>query len=206
MRFLDSEKTKAITFSYDDGITQDIQLVELLNKYDLKCTFNINSELLSKRGMLIRNNKRISHYKIYPDDAKNIYEGHEIAAHTLTHPNLMQCDDSAVIEQVERDRLNLSELAGYDVVGMAYPGGTRCIDERIISLVKNNTGIKYARTTTTTHNFEPQCDLYTFNPTVYHLEFDKMMELGEEFLNLKTDSPKIFYIWGHAYEMDYESD
>ena len=36
-------KLKAITFSYDDGVTQDIQLVNLLNKYGLKCTFNLNS-------------------------------------------------------------------------------------------------------------------------------------------------------------------
>ena len=27
-------------------------------------------------------------------------------------------------------------------------------------------------------------------------------ELADEFLNLKTDTPKIFYIWGHSYEFD----
>ena len=40
---------KAITFSFDDAVTQDIRLIELLNKYNLKCTFNVNSELLSKK-------------------------------------------------------------------------------------------------------------------------------------------------------------
>ena len=34
-------KKKAITFSFDDGVTQDIRLVEIFNKYGLKCTFNI---------------------------------------------------------------------------------------------------------------------------------------------------------------------
>ena len=43
MQFKDSGKLKAVTFSYDDGMTQDIRLIELLNKYNLKCTFNINS-------------------------------------------------------------------------------------------------------------------------------------------------------------------
>ncbi len=33
-------KKKAITFSYDDGVTQDIRHVELFNKYSLKATFN----------------------------------------------------------------------------------------------------------------------------------------------------------------------
>ena len=33
-----------------------------------------------------------------------------------------------------------------------------------------------------------------------------MMELGRQFLELKPDSPKLFYIWGHSYEMDYSPD
>ena len=28
----------------------------------------------------------------------------------------------------------------------------------------------------------------------------------EEFLKLKTDEPKLFYIWGHAYEFDIHND
>lgn len=39
-------KKKALTFSYDDGVTQDIRLIELFNKYGMKATFNLNSELL----------------------------------------------------------------------------------------------------------------------------------------------------------------
>jgi len=34
---------KAVTFSYDDGVEQDKRLIQLLNKYNLKCTFNLNS-------------------------------------------------------------------------------------------------------------------------------------------------------------------
>ena len=37
-------KMKAVTFSYDDGVTQDKRLISLFNKYGLKCTFNLNSE------------------------------------------------------------------------------------------------------------------------------------------------------------------
>ena len=32
-------KLKAVTFSFDDGVTQDKRLVEILNKYGLKATF-----------------------------------------------------------------------------------------------------------------------------------------------------------------------
>ena len=115
MRFRDQQKRKAVTFSYDDGVTQDIRLIELLNQYGLKCTFNLNSELLAKRGILLRNGLHIAHYKLHPEDVRTVYEGHEIAAHTLTHPNLTQCNDEDVIRQVEEDRKKLSELAGKPV-------------------------------------------------------------------------------------------
>lgn len=206
MIFKNSNKLKAVTFSYDDGVTQDIRLIELLNKYNLKCTFNLNSELLARKGMLIREGQRIAHYKVHPDDVKNIYDGHEVAVHTLTHPNLTTLDDDEVIRQVETDRINLSELVGYDVVGMAYPCGGVNNDDRVAKIIRDNTGVKYSRTITTNSSFEVQNNLYRFNPSVYHLDFDDMMKLGQEFINLTSDKPQIFYIWGHSYEMDYKPD
>ena len=206
MNFFDQTKKKAITFSYDDGVTQDIRLIELLNKYGLKCTFNLNSELLGKKGMLARNNQRIAHYKVHPEDVRQIYEAHEVAVHTLTHPFLPNLDDAEVMRQVEQDRLNLSDLAGYEVIGMAYPCGGQNNDDRVAEVIKQNTGVKYSRTIASNKSFDIQDNLYRFNPTVYHLNFDEMMRLGQEFVELKTDTPKIFYIWGHSYEMDFGTD
>lgn len=206
MNFANSGKTKAITFSLDDGVTQDIRMIELLKKYNLKATFNLNSELLSKKGMLIHNGMKISHYKVHPDDVRELYGNHEIAVHTLTHPNLTESDDAEVIRQVETDRKNLTELAGYDVIGMAYPCGGVNNDERVAKLIKENTGVKYSRTITSTYNFETQENLYRFNPTIHFNELDRMLALGKEFVELKTDTPKIFYVWGHSYEMDIASE
>lgn len=195
---------KAITFSYDDGVTQDIRLIEIFNKHNLRATFNINSELLGKDGELECCGKKINHTKIKPEDLKHIYDGHEVAVHTLTHPNLVRIeDDNEVLRQIEQDRINLSHLAGYEVEGMAYPcGGVNC-DDRVADIIKKNTVIKYARTITTTKSFEPYPDLYQYKGTLYHNgEWDRLFELGEEFLKLETDTPKVFYIWGHSYEFD----
>ena len=72
MNFKDSGKLKAITFSYDDAVTQDVEFIELLNKYNLKATFNINSELFGHKGMLIRENKRVAHYKVHASDVRDL--------------------------------------------------------------------------------------------------------------------------------------
>ena len=197
-------KNKFITFSYDDGVTQDKRLIEIFNKYNLKATFNINSELLGQPGSLVRNGVRINHTKNNPEDVKYIYDGHEVAVHTLTHPNLVNIEyDKEVLRQVEQDRVNLSELVGYEVEGMAYPCGGKNCDDRVADIIKNNTIIKYARTIDTTKSFELFGDLYQYKGTVYHHEdWDLLFDMGKKFLDLQTDTPKIFYIRGHAYEFD----
>ena len=195
-------KKKAITFSYDDGVTQDIRMIEILNRYGLKGTFNLNSELLGKEGLLIRNEAEIRHDKVSPADVPRIYAGHEVAAHTLTHPFLPRCEDNEVVRQVETDRLRLSELCGYEVLGMAYPCGGANHDKRVETLVREKTGIRYARTIESNGNFAPQSDLFCFQPSVYHIDTDEMFKLGEKFLSLDTETPALFYIWGHSYEFD----
>ena len=205
MCFGNEGKMKAITFSYDDGVTQDIRFIDLLNKYGLKCTFNLNSGLFGKAGIIKRQAQRISHYKIHPEDVKYVYGGHEVAVHTLTHPNLTECDDQEVIRQVEDDRLRLSEIVGYEVIGMAYPCGGVNNDDRVAGLIKNHTGVKYSRTITASNCFDLQENLFRFNPTA-HMDFDKVMSLGRDFIEMKTETPKVFYVWGHSYEMDFEAD
>lgn len=206
MDFFESGKRKAITFSYDDGVVQDIRLIELLNRYGLKCTFNLNSERMGSRGILLRDGQRIAHYRLHAEDVKYVYEGHEVAVHTLTHPNLTQLDKDEIIHQVEDDRNNLSDMVQYEVVGMAYPCGGINNDERVAQIIAENAGVKYCRTITCTDSFSPQSDLFRFQPNAYHLRFERMMELGRRFLALDAATPQVLYLWGHSYEMDFASD
>ena len=105
---------------------------------------------------------------------------------------------------MEDDRLQLEKLGGHPVVGLAYPGGGPTHDERVVKLIREHTGIRYARTTISNYSFDVQEDLLQFQPTVYHREYDKMMELGEKFIKQETcEKPQIFYVWGHSYEFDY---
>ena len=195
-------KMKAVTFSYDDCTMQDIRLVELFNKYHVKATFNVNSGLLGQKGELIRKGVKVGHNKLQANEIKKVYEGHEVAVHTLTHPLLQQIeDDNEIIRQIEEDRKNLEKLVGYEICGMAYPMNGDNAD-RVAEIIREHTAIKYARTTIPTLNFDLQDNLYMFNPTVHHEDYDNLFRLGEEFVKLKTDTPKLFYIWGHSFEFD----
>lgn len=200
-------KMKALTFSYDDAVTQDIRFIELLDKYGLKGTFNLNSQRLGMEGSLFVGDVKVNHTKVNKSDVREIYKNHEIAVHTLTHPNLTTLSKDEVIYQVEQDRLNLSDIAGYEVIGMAYPCGGVNNNDEVAKIIKENTGVKYSRTITSSgSSFDLQDNLYRFNPSVYHRAWDDMFRMGEEFLKLTPDKPQIFYVWGHTYEFDGEDD
>jgi len=197
-------KRKALTFSYDDGITQDRRLIKLLNKYDLKATFNLNFQLLGTGGSLFLHGVTVPHVKMRVDEAIQVYEGHEIAGHSLTHPSLCALPDEEVIRQVEEDRKFLSDMAGCEVVGMAYPGGH--YDDRVVRLIREHTGMRYARTVENTDSFAPQTDLLRLKSTAHHLQFDRIESLFDQFLAADDSEDRIFYIWGHAYEFDMHDD
>jgi len=193
---------KTITFSYDDGVTQDQRLVDLLNKYDLKGTFNLNSALGGKCSLNNYQGVSYTHARFQPEEFPRVYAGHEVAVHTLTHPHLNKLSDDDIIREVEQDRLALSDVMGYEVVGMAYPYGDNAVDARVTELIRTHTGVRYSRLTGCTHDFEPQSDLLAFRPSVFHCDMDRLFELGRAFVELEPDTPKLFYIWGHAYEFD----
>lgn len=196
-----NEIRKALTFSYDDGVTQDIRLIEIFNKYGIKGTFNLNSGLLGKTGELLRNGVYVNHTKINPQAVKAVYEGHEVAVHTLAHPNLNNETEEEIIRQIEEDRENLSNLVGYEVKGMAYPSCAP--NARTVDIVKNNTTVKYARSTNVTYRFEASGEMLEYCGTLYHhSDWDRLFELGEAFLKSKSEGPQIMYVWGHSYEFD----
>ncbi len=196
-------KKKAVTFSFDDGVTQDRRFIDLLDRYGLKATFNLNSGLLGLPGELVREGVRISHNKIPPEEVAETYRNHEIAVHTLTHPTLTAVEDAdEIVRQVEEDRKALSALAGYPVDGMAYPGGGVNADERVAEILRTRTGVRYARTTRETLSFAPQTDLFLFDPTVRLSRFDAAFEAARRFLAPETEG--LFYIWGHTYEFDID--
>ena len=194
-------KNKAITFSFDDGVLQDKRTIEILNKYGLKATFNLNSGKFGTKHPYEVNGKTVERTLISPQEVKGVYYTHEVAVHTIGHFNLTSLPDDCVIWQVEEDRKMLESLIGKEICCMAYPCGGTNNDERVANVIKENTKIKFARTITSTYSFDMQTDLLRFNPTI-HFGDEKLFSLAKEFLASQNNEPKLFYIWGHTYELD----
>lgn len=192
-------KMKAFTLSYDDGVAQDERFVELINKYKLKCTFNLNSGIQDEDSGWTKAGFEI--YRLKSKRLRKLYAGHEIAIHTLTHPKLTEVSDEKLAYEIEEDIKNLEEMFEQKMVGMAYPYGD--YDDRVVEALHVR-GIKYARTVEQTFDFEPQTDLLRLKSTCHH-NAEQLLDLGKKFVEMKANTPQIFYVWGHTYEFDTDN-
>lgn len=196
-------RKKAFTLSYDDGITQDIKLIELLNKYGVKATFNLNAGLFGQKGTVAAGRKEVPHIKIEKDKITTVYKGHEIAVHGQYHKCLVGMDAARCVDEILECRKELEKLTGRTVTGFAYAFG---VFDKVVLQALESCGISYARTVESTHNFDIPQNFMIWNPTCHH-DDDKIFELADEFLSDKIyfsfyTPAKLFYVWGHSYEFD----
>ena len=182
---------KYFTLSYDDGPKHDRQFVKMLNERGLKYTFNLNSGAMPESAR--------EEWRVSREEAAELYRGHEIATHALTHPHLEQLSAEDCDREIAEDIKNLSAIAGYPTLGHAYPYGTW--NEDVVKVLEKN-GIRYARTTRSTGGFEIPVRPLTLDPTCHHRD-PRIFELIERFLDAEpSDGDLLFYLWGHSYEFD----
>ena len=189
---------KALTLSYDDGVEQDIRFVETINKYGLKCTFNINSGSFAPEGKVYK--EGTIHRRMTKNACVELYKngGHEVAVHGHTHPWLEKLPPSGVAYEIIRDREELEDAFGCIVRGMAYPYGTYNDD---VVRVLADCGIVYSRTTKSTEKFDIPTDWLRMPATCHHI-CPRLMELAKQFVEYDKNDPKLFYLWGHTYEFE----
>lgn len=197
-------KSKAFTMSYDDGVIQDERLVQLMNQYGIKGTFNLNSGFIGKKEYAVIDGFHTNVSKLDKDQIIKVYEGHEVACHGLTHMKLTDMDTAVVAHEIIEDRKNLESMMEKIISGFAYPFGT--FDKAVMATLKM-CGIDYARTVQSTEGFDLPKDFLAWHPTCHH-DHPLLMDLGKQFC--ENDSlfgmPQLFYLWGHAYEFDQKNN
>lgn len=181
-------KAKALTMSYDDGKLQDERLVEIFNKYGIKGAFNLNY------GLMGQDPRRIVRERI-----RELYQGHEVATHTMTHPTIARCPLVEAAREILEDRIGLEALTGSLVRGHAYPNGS--YSEEIKQLFRQ-LGIAYGRVVEARADYELPADPLEWHPTCHHND-PELMKKAEFFAEFqKKQYLKLMYVWGHSYEFD----
>ena len=188
---------KALTLSYDDGVRDDIRLIETMRKHGLCGTFNVNSGMF---GPEEEKKNRLS-----PSEVKALYSqtGIEAAIHGTLHPVWSAEEATTTLYDIFNDRLKLEELFGRPIRGGAYPYGA--YNDRVVDQLRT-CGIKYCRTTVSTENTQLPEDWLRLHPTCHHNN-PKLMELAKKFIDREFPrEPKMFYLWGHSYEFPRDNN
>ncbi len=179
---------KALTMSYDDGRLQDERLVDIFNRNGIKGTFNLNYGLMEKGEPWLARER-----------VRELYQGHEVATHCLTHPTIARCSMVEAAYEILEDRKGLESLTGGLVRGHAYPNGSYSPE---IKQLFHQLGIAYARVGEPKGDYELPEDSMEWHPTCHHND-PELMEKAARFANFGTQkSLKLMYVWGHSYEFD----
>ena len=188
---------KIVSLSFDDGTIYDIRFIELLNKYNLKATLNLNSEL--NDFVWYYDDKPIKRLNLTL--VKDVFNGHEVASHSLTHPYFSSLPNHEIIKQVQEDINNLSNIFNQDVVGFAFPFMDQT--EENIKVVSENIKLKYIRYSYFSNLYLPK-DRYHIPINALYDDID-IYEKLEQFKNNDLEN-SLFVIAGHSYEFEMKND
>ena len=201
-------KAKAVTFSYDDGVPQDLRLVKLFDDYGMKATFNLNCDYMRKVNFTKEQIKE--HF---------LSKGHEIAVHGANHRANGNMRPIEGIREVLDCRLELEEKCDSIIRGMAYPDcGIRQMGSfgtyEMIKQYLTELDIAYSRTLGEDNDsFMLPEDFHAWMPTAHHKN-PQLPEFIDKFLNIDISTKayharrvcRLMYIWGHSYEFDRDDN
>ena len=190
---------KAFNITYDDGVEQDVRFVQMLNRFGLKGSFNLNSELretgfswIHSRGREIR--------RLPVSVVRELYAGHEVASHTLTHPYMSSLSPEETLRQMKEDKARLEGIFGREVAGFAVP--FRHYSDLIADYARQ-CGFEYSRTSEFTYHYTPCSDYYYWKTGFYHIE-PGLADYVAGFLNTDEELA-LCQIVGHSYDLDTEN-
>lgn len=205
----DGTPKKYFTLSFDDGITQDLEIIKILKKHNVTCcTFNINTGLYGANWEWVGRDAlkmpEVTHLRFTEEELRTgIYNGYDVEVHTLTHPSLSSYDRNKgrLQKEVQNDAENIYNLTGIMPVGMAWPGGDGQYTEKTIQNVLELTTIRFARGTTSTYSFALPEYFLQWQPTC-SITDGSVMTLAERFVEAECTENMLFYVWGHGYELE----
>ena len=213
---------KYFTLSFDDCLEQDKKTVEIMRKYGIKGTFNLNSGLFGQPSYIkyfgkygvanVEKSKKWRGFgkfadadRIPPDEIREVFAGMELATHGVHHADLSKLSMDEIQAELMQDKAALQQYTDLPVVGHAFPfGRTSAAVEKVLQ----ENGFLYARgvmSEKTSRGFAFPENPLNFKPTCWHIESD-VEDLVDQFIAAEpTDGDMLFYMWGHGYEFDFTS-
>lgn len=184
---------KIFLISFDDGTVWDRRFVKLLNKYNMKATFNLNSGL---EDFVWYYEDRFPVKRQILSDTLELYRGHEVASHSLHHHWLNTLTPPQLSREVGDDCAALKQLFGLEEIGFGVPF-TACGD-REVNIIRKN--VRYIRLSEFSDSFAPPEDPYHIPIHALYNQPDVKERIAAF---AKSNLPvSLFVMAGHSYELE----
>lgn len=108
----------AVTFDAAIGVGRLEDLLDLLDRYGIRCTFFIQGTFAER----------------HPEETRMIAaRGHELANHTMNHPSMPDCDDAKILREIAGCNQAIEAVTGRPVRLYRPPGGYHTWRDRSIA-------------------------------------------------------------------------
>ena len=184
---------KYFLLSFDDGTIYDRRFVELLNKYHIQGTFNLNSGL---EDFVWLYEDRFPVRRQILSEVGDLYRGHEIASHSLHHHWLNTLTPPQISREIGEDCEMLKKTFGLQDIGFGVPF-TAC-GEREIRIIRKF--VRYIRLSEFSESFALPKDPYHIPIHGLYNDADirkKITRFAESDLE-----NALFVMAGHSYELE----
>jgi peptidoglycan/xylan/chitin deacetylase (PgdA/CDA1 family) len=180
---------------WDDGVNDDIRLIEILRKHGAKASFNLNpSTHDSVRHGYYNEKLQKTISRLARGELNEVYEGFTIANHSMTHPRPTEIPIEDWRVEVVDARKILQDWFQQPILGFVYPYGG--CDAATADVVRE-AGHVYARTTKNATPCLPVDD-----PMMFHSDCHFYNEsFWDLYAKAKASDAGVFYFWGHSYEL-----
>ena len=181
---------------WDDGVTDDLKVMDVCRRHNAKATFNLNTGLHPARRAVISKRpcgREVSKFGL--DELARVYQGFDIANHGDFHKTAGKVPIGEWRADVVDGKRKLEDIFGFQIRGFAYSCGG--FNEEAKQVLRD-VGHTYARTTVNSPRPFPPADPMELATHCHFMnaDFEKIYEKAKE------DKCEVFYFWGHAYEMD----
>ena len=184
---------KYFVLSFDDGSVYDRRFVELLNKYSIKGTFNLNSGL---EDFVWYYEDRFPIRRQILSETVEVYRGHEIASHSLHHHWLNSLTPPQISREIGEDCEALKKIFGLQEIGFGVPF-TAC-GEREIKIIRKF--VRYIRLSEFAESFALPKDPYHIPIHALYNDADVREKLARFAQSPLEDA--LFVLAGHSYELE----
>ncbi|QQY80820.1 polysaccharide deacetylase family sporulation protein PdaB [Keratinibaculum paraultunense] len=115
------EKKVAITFDASWGDDHTLDILDILDKYNVKSTFFLVGFWVDK----------------YPEHVKEIYNrGHDVGNHSTNHPYMTKLSDEEIVKEINITEDKIEKIINEKPILFRAPFGD--YDDRVINLCKEN--------------------------------------------------------------------